>query len=117
MEISSSQSQSLAVAAYATQQQQQVVARERERDNEAVDGNRATEGRRGDNVSFSSEALQLSGQDNRSTVVNQANAGEAAGRQQQQQQQQLAANPELGRAAGANTVAQAINAYRDTSII
>lgn len=110
MEISTSQSP--AVAAYAAQQQ--TVGRERE----TADAKQAAEGRRGDDVSFSSEALRLSGQDQqdpRETVERAARAGEAAERQRQQQQ--VAANPEFGRADAANTVAQAINAYHATSII
>lgn len=116
MEVSTSTSQSFALSAYAAQQQPQGVARDSDRDNEAVDANRATEPRRGDNVSFSNEAMRLSeqnGQDSR-TTVNRANEGEAANRQQQQQ---LAAHPERARAAAAQSVAQAINAYRDTSVI
>lgn len=119
MEVSSStnSSQSLALAAYSAEQQQAAAARPRDREEGAVDPTESAKARRGDNVSFSSEALRLStqtNQDSRSTV-NRANESEASKRQQQQQQE--AASPELVRAEGAKTFAQAINAYRDTSII
>lgn len=118
MEVSSSTnaSQSLALAAYTAQQQQGVTrARDRDRDNESVEPNRSTESRRGDNVSFSSEALRLSAQnelDSSRNTVKQANESETANRQQQQ-----AANPQITRAESANSVAQAINAYSTTSVI
>lgn len=118
MEVSTSinASQSLALAAYSAQQQQGVTpSRDRERGNESVDANRAAEPRRGDNVSFSNEALRLSTQNDQESsrnTVNRSSESEATNRQQQQ-----AANPEVLRAEGAKSLAQAINAYRDTSII
>lgn len=121
MEVNSSTnvSQSLALAAYSSQQQQAVTrTRDSDRDNESVDANRSTEVRRGDSVSFSQEALQLSSQNgvtgNRNTV-NQSSESDAT--RQQLQQERQAANPETVRGDGAKSVAQALNAYRDASII
>ena len=119
MEVSSSTntSQSLALAAYSAQQQQGVARpRDSESDNRSIDPPESTKPRRGDNVTFSNEALRLSTQEaqdsqNRNTV---GRSQESATENRQQQQ---AANPEQIRAEGAKSFAQAINAYRDTSII
>lgn len=109
MEISTSSSSSQALAAYAAQQPQATPrVREREPNEEP---NRSQPNRRTDNVNFSSEALRLSNQttqDSR-TTVNRADASEAT------RQQNVA--PEVQRAEAAKSVAQAINAYRTTSII
>jgi len=121
MEVNSSTnvSQSLALAAYSSQQQQAATrSRDSDRNNESVDANRDTETRRGDNVNFSREALQLSSQGDATTnrnTVNRSNESDAT--RQQLQQERQAANPEVVRAEGAKSVAQAINAYRDTSVI
>jgi hypothetical protein len=120
MEISTSPagnaSQSLALSAYTAQQQGVERSRERENDNQSVDRSRADDTRRRSDVTFSPEALRLSAQatqqvEERSTV-NRSSESTATDRQQQQ-----ASRPELERAAGADTVAQAINAYRSTSIV
>lgn len=119
MEVNSSTnvSQSLALAAY-TAQQLQAPARSREASNESVDASRSAEPRRGDNVSFSSESLRLSAQNDQENSRNTVTrSSESAATDRQLQQQQQAANPEVTRAEGAKSVAQAINAYRDTSII
>jgi len=122
MEVSTSTnvSQSLALAAYTSQQQTVERPRNRDNDTQSVDQNRTSDARQRSDVAFSPEALRLGSQsaqptENRNTV-NRANESAATDRQQQQQAAQ-AARPELARGAGADTVAQAINAYRSTSVI
>lgn len=116
MEVSTNVSQSLALAAYSAQQQQAVSQpRNRESDTQSVDANSGAENRRGDTVNFSSEALRLSSQnvvDTSRNTVNRSNESEAANQQQQQN-----TPPEVTRAEGAKSIAQAINSYRSTSVI
>lgn len=118
MEVSTNAnpSQSLALGAYIAQQQQG-APRARDSDNQSVDAARSTETKRSDNVSLSSEALRLStqnSQNNSRNMVNQTSESVPANTQGSQQQ---AAAPEVVRSAGASTVDQALNAYRNTSII
>lgn len=125
MEVSTSinTSQSLALAAYSAQQQQDIFRsrdRESEREAAAADPVQAVTPRRGENVSFSNEALRLSAQTSQSGTpgaVTRTNESETANPQRQQQQQLQANAPEVQRAESAKSIAQAINAYRSTSII
>ena len=103
-------SQSQALTAYITQQQQG-TPRPRDRDNQSVDASRSTQPKLADQVSFTPEALRLStqnGQDNSRNTVNKTQ-GSAPTKPQQQ-----APAPEVVRAEGAKSVAQAINAYHTT---
>lgn len=120
MEVSSSTnpSQSLALAAYSAQQQQGVARpRPQENDNRSVDPLESSQARRGDNVSFSTEALRLSTQSSLDSSQNRDSVARGSESETANRQQQQAANPEQIRAEGAKSVAQAINAYRDTSVI
>lgn len=118
MEVSTSTnvSQSLALAAYTSQQQTVQRPRTPENDTQSVDQTRNNEARPRSDVTFSPEALLLSSRTAQPTedrnTVNRASESAAADRQQQQ-----AARPEQARGAAADTFAQAINAYRSTSVI
>lgn len=111
MEVSNNST--LAVSAYAVQQQQS-PPRSRDGDTETADPNRSAETSRRDNVNFSSEALRLSAQNN-PTAGNPATVN-ATGNSANAGQQQQPARPEVVSGQSATTVAQAINAYRSTSV-
>lgn len=109
---------SLAVSAYGSQQAGLVRPREQRNDDPAVDpAQQAPGSRRVDNVNFSTEALRLSGQSDtvtNRTRVNATNESETDSGQRIRPELQA---PSAERAAGAKSVAQAINAYNSTQVI
>lgn len=121
MEVSSSvnTSQSLALAAYGAQLGQETSrARERERQPESAENNQAQAAapKRADRVSFSNEAMRLSAQSSQSQ--NGGNTRQASeSTPYAPTQDQNAINPAIQRAEAAKSIAQAINAYRSTSVI
>jgi hypothetical protein len=114
MDVGSVSSQSSAVAAYAAQ----LSARDRvppPPSNNEQDQAVTLEARRGDQVSLSEEARRLADPNNSQQVAQDKEPPDA--QRAAQQSAQVAARPEDAKASAAKSVAQAINAYLETSVV